>query len=123
MKRTRFQTALRIARQTYESDEDVREIYYVRSALTKATKGTTPVVLVHVNEGTVPVGIVPLVFSAEPQAGIPYPYVIVDVTPSEFRHLQEQLENGQEVPGWRPEWELGRKIPRKTIPQKVLTEG
>jgi hypothetical protein len=66
---------------------------------------TEPIKLLEVNENTVPSGVMPLHFGAVPASGIPYPSIVVEVTPEEFGKIQTRelklpdgWENWEEVP-------------------------
>jgi hypothetical protein len=107
--KSRLQVAKLIARQQYEMDEGVEAIYLVKTGATPRN-GKEPIVLLQVNREGVAAGVLPLGFSAEPDNGIPFPYVIVDITPEEFGSLQESLANHQPVKGWRVGWEVGQKL-------------
>ena len=65
---------------------------------------TDPIKLLEVNENTVPCGVMPLFFGPSPAVGIPYPTVIVEVTPEEFQKIQAhelKLPEG---------WEIGEEL-------------
>jgi hypothetical protein len=47
-----------------------------------------PIKLLEVNTNTVPSGVMPLQFGAAPSIGVPFPTVIVEVTPDEFEKIQ-----------------------------------
>jgi hypothetical protein len=59
-----------------------------------------------VNADTVPTGVVPLHFGPAPASGIPYPSVIVEVTPGEFDRIR-----ARELP-LPAGWEVGEELPR-----------
>jgi hypothetical protein len=63
--------------------------------------------LLEVSPSTIGVGIEPLYFSAHPSSGIPYPIIIVEVTPDEFA----QIRSG-ELP-LPHDWRLGSSFPRQ----------
>ncbi|HEX4613421.1 MAG TPA: hypothetical protein VH092_34885 [Urbifossiella sp.] len=63
-----------------------------------------PVKLLEVNAATVPTGVVPLYFGPVPARGMPYPSVVVEVTPAEY----DQLRRGElRLPGG---WVVGDEI-------------
>ena len=67
-----------------------------------------PIKLLEVNENTVPSGIMPLGFGPAPAAGINFSYVIIEVTPDEYRLIQSEelkLPHG---------WTVGNLIFRST---------
>ena len=49
-----------------------------------------PIKLLEVNANTVPSGIMPLRFGAAPSIAVPFPTVVVEVTPDEFQKIQSQ---------------------------------
>ncbi|HET6879169.1 MAG TPA: hypothetical protein VFI31_03375 [Pirellulales bacterium] len=64
-----------------------------------------PIRLLEVNENTVPTGIYPIQFAPAPTSGIHFSSVIVEITPEEFKKIQNDelhLPNG---------WEIGERIP------------
>jgi hypothetical protein len=67
-----------------------------------------PIKLLEVNRDTVPTGIMPLGFDAAPDRGIPYPSIIVEVTPDEYEQIRSgalALPNG---------WRIGDEIPNES---------
>ncbi len=70
-----------------------------------------PIKLLEVNAHTVTSGIMPLRFGPEPESGLPYPTVIVEVTPEEFEKIKRSELKLPE--GWEMEEELPRP-PDKT---------
>ena len=69
---------------------------------------TTPIKLLEVNADTAPSGVMPLHFGPAPAGGIPYPSVIVEVTPDEFERIRAhelKLPDG---------WTIGEEYPRKS---------
>jgi hypothetical protein len=66
-----------------------------------------PIKLLEVNRDTVPTGIMPLGFDAAPDRGIPFPSIIVEVTPDEYEQIRSgalALPNG---------WQIGDEIPNE----------
>ncbi len=56
------------------------------------------------NRSTPPTGIQPLFFRADPAAGIPFPTMVIEITPEEYQALQRgdlKLPNG-----WRLDHDL-----------------
>ena len=69
---------------------------------------STPIKLLEINIDTAPSGIMPLRFRPVPGSGIPYPSVIVEVTPDEFERIQLQelkLPDG---------WTIDEEYPRSS---------
>ena len=65
-----------------------------------------PIKLLEVNADTVASGIMPLHFGAAPASGIPYPSIIIEVTPDEFDKIQS---NEMKLPEG---WTIGEELPR-----------
>jgi hypothetical protein len=100
-------------------DEVARELankhYRIEAGLTqifRITRGdgevapAEPIKLLEVNEDTVAAGVMPLHFGPAPASGIPYPSIIIEVTPDELEKIKRQelkLPDG---------WSLGEQFPR-----------
>lgn len=107
------QTARLLAESHYRTDQSIVRIVTVMAGPEAEARPSEPVKLLEVNEATVPLGIRPLGFSAQPEGGIDFPSVIVEVTPDEFQEIRAgrlPLPNG---------WRLGEEIPR---PAEVESE-
>ena len=64
-----------------------------------------------VNEDTVTAGVLPLHFGPLPNFGVPYPTIIIAVTPSEFEKIKTQK---LKLP---KDWKLGEEMPRPALDQ------
>jgi hypothetical protein len=85
-----------------EAEPGIVRIVRLVSAHDEAESGE-PVKLLEVNPATSPSGILPIAFAADPPA-VPFPSVVVEVTPDEFARIQEGqlvLPNG---------WTLGATL-------------
>ena len=94
----RKRQAHHLAAKHYEIEPGMKGIYWVVSSHEEAVDVNEPVKLLEINENTIPAGIQPLHFSAAPMSGIPYPTVIIEVTPNEFVAIENR-----EIPlpeGW-----------------------
>lgn len=69
-----------------------------------------PIVLLEVNENTIPSGVLPIQFPAVPSLGFNFPSVIIEVTPEEFDRIQSRE---LQLPGGLI---LGDSIPRQAEP-------
>lgn len=118
----RLKVARRIADQSFESEDGVEAVYYVRVGKSHGNHWggwtVSPIILVQVNGEAIPAGVVPLAFSAAPKAGIEFPYVIIDVTPAEFTGIKKKVESGQPVKGWQSGWKIGKMFSRQKTPKK-----
>lgn len=97
------QIAQKLAQAHFSVEEGLIRVFRL---VCKQEKAGEPIKLLEVNQDTIPTGIMPLHFDAAPARGIPYPSVIVEVTPSEFELIQGdhlKLPHG---------WQIGEEIPR-----------
>ena|SRR5579871_3557997 len=93
------EAARRLAEAHYRIEPEISGIYPLASG--DSTDRT--IRLLEVNANTVPSGIMPVGFGPHPPSGIPFPSVIVEVTPREFDDLKRgklTLPDG---------WTLGRR--------------
>lgn len=101
--------AKKLARNHYEAEEGLQKIYRLTGAADVELKPKEPIKLLEVNVNTIPSGVMPLHFGPAPASGIPYPSVIVEVTPEEFNKIQSQeikLPQG---------WSIGEELPRRVV--------
>lgn len=109
---SRDEAAKDLAKRHYQVEDGLTRVFrYTRKAEVEVARAE-PIKLLEVNEYTVPSGIMPLYFGSAPESGIPYPTVIVEVTPEEFEKIQrrelklpEGWETGEELP--KPSEEVG----------------
>ena len=93
-----------LAQKHYGYEPAITEI---RSLTSGAVQGLAePIKLLEVNENTVASGIMPLRFDAVPGSGIPFPSVIVEVTPEEYERIKR---NELRLPEG---WSLGPVLPK-----------
>jgi hypothetical protein len=72
------------------------------------SEASGPIRLLEVDEDTVPTGVMPLHFGPAPEIGVPFPSVIIAVTPDEFRRIE-----ARELP--LPDgWEGREELPKPT---------
>lgn len=93
-----------LAQRHYQFEPAITEIRTLTSGLPFGPN--EPIRLIEVNANTIASGIMPLRFDAAPASGIPFPSVIVEVTPDEYEQIkkdQSMLPNG---------WTLGPLLPR-----------
>jgi hypothetical protein len=101
-KASKIDVARRLARAHYTAEGGLVKVYLLVS---KTESEAEPIKLLEVNRSTIPTGIMPLRFDAAPARGIPYPSIIVEVTPDEFEKIQQsalKLPDG---------WLIGEEIP------------
>lgn len=98
--------ARELARRHYDVEPGISQIFTIIDVSADEQASNVPIKLLEVNDATVPAGVMPLQFAPAPASGIPFPSVIVEVTPEEF-----QLILSKELPlpvGWK----LGVEMPR-----------
>jgi hypothetical protein len=86
----------------YEAEPGLTRI--IRFTSSAESEVIEPIKLLEVNEATVPSGVMPLHFGPAPASGVPFPSVIVEVTPEEFDRIQRR--ELQLPPGWERAEEL-----------------
>jgi hypothetical protein len=79
------EAARRLAQAHYQVEPGISAIYPIVSD----DPADRTIRLLEVNPSTFPSGIMPVSFAPHPPSGIPFPSVIVEVTPSEFGDIQE----------------------------------
>jgi hypothetical protein len=95
-----------LAHAHYAFEPGITQIYAVLSDPKKEAKSSEPIKLLEVNQDTIASGVLPLGFDPAPAKGIPYPSIIIEVTPAEMEQIRARelpLPHG---------WTLGPLIPR-----------
>lgn len=101
---------MRLAKKHYEVEDGLTRIFRLHSKAELEANRAEPIKLLEVNENTVPSGVMPLHFGAAPTIGIPFPSIIVEVTPEEFTKIQRR-----EL--YLPkDWEIGEELPKTAEP-------
>ena len=101
---------IKLARAHYTYEPGITAIFAICTDAAHEVLPAEPIKLLEVNENTIPSGIMPLGFDASPANGIPFPSIIIEVTPEELEKIQRQelkLPDG---------WSLGSLIPRSDTP-------
>jgi hypothetical protein len=110
----RDEVARKLAERDYFIHEGMVEIYRL---LGQSEGQNDPIKLLEVDSLTEPSGVMPLGFRPMPEQGIPFPSIVVVVTPQEFTRIKSG-----ELPlphGWR----LGEFIPQGIfLPDELLPE-
>jgi predicted nucleic acid-binding Zn-ribbon protein len=102
----RSSVARELAWKHYEAEEGLQRVIRLESSHEAEGRSAEPIKLLEVNANTIPSGILPVSFGPAPASGIPYPSIIVEVSPEEFERIQSQelkLPRG---------WQLGEELPR-----------
>jgi len=84
----KFEVAKKLARKHYDIEPGITRIFKLRDKPGIESLSSTPIKLLEINVDTAPSGIMPLHFGPVPSSGIPYPSVIVEVTPAEFEKIK-----------------------------------
>jgi hypothetical protein len=98
--------ARELATKHFMIEPGITRIFRITRSADGEFSSTEPIKLLEVNANTVPAGIMPLHFGPVPASGIPYPSVIVEVTPDEFERIKEhelKLPDG---------WSIGPELPK-----------
>jgi hypothetical protein len=95
-----------LANKHYEAEDGLQRVFRLTGSTALEMRPDEPIMLLEVNSNTVPSGILPVSFGPAPASGIPYPSVIVEVSPEEFAKIQTYelaLPKG---------WRLGDEFPK-----------
>ncbi|HXD86474.1 MAG TPA: hypothetical protein VN641_08270 [Urbifossiella sp.] len=98
-----------LARSHFEFEPGMQRIFRLTGSAEAESRESEPIKLLEVNEATVATGILPLHFGPMPESGVPYPTVIIAVTPEEFEKVNShelRLPNN---------WDLGEEMPRPVL--------
>jgi hypothetical protein len=82
------EVAKKLANKHYDIEPGITRIFKLRDRPELEGLSSAPIKLLEVNSDTAPSGIMPLHFGPMPGSGIPYPSVIVEVTPDEFERIK-----------------------------------
>ena len=94
-----------LALRHYKIEEGLTQIFRITDRAAAAFNEGEAIKLLAVNVNTPETGIMPLYFGPAPASGIPYPSVIVEVSPNEFEKIQS---NELKFPEG---WAIGKEIP------------
>lgn len=100
------EVAQRLAARHYSIETGITQIFRVNSPGEIESSAAEPIKLLEVSTTTPSTGIMPLGFGPAPTSGIPYPSVIIEVSPDEFDRIKAhdlQLPEG---------WTIGEELPR-----------
>jgi len=82
------EVAKKLADAHFELEPGITRIFKLRGRPDAEASPDTPIKLLEINADTPPSGIMPLYFGPVPGSGIPYPSVIVEVTPDEYEKIK-----------------------------------
>jgi hypothetical protein len=100
------EVARALAKKHYQAEGGLQRIFRLTGTAEVEVRPVEPIKLLEVNANTVPSGVLPVSFGPAPASGIPYPSVIVEVSPDEFAKIQTHeltLPKG---------WLLGEELPK-----------
>ncbi len=92
----------------YQAEPGITRIFTIWGKPEHEALPNTPIKLLEVNTQTSPSGVMPLHFGPCHAIGIPYPTVIVEVTPDEFERIKTRELDLPEG------WAVGEELPRPT---------
>jgi hypothetical protein len=104
--RAKQAAARELAMKHYEVEDGLMRIFRLTGKAEVEASRTEPIKLLEVNENTVPSGVMPLHFGPVPAIGIPFPSIIVEVTPDEFAKIKT---HELKLPN---DWEFGEEVPK-----------
>jgi hypothetical protein len=85
---TKEEIARKLADVHYTVDHGITHIFRFKGTSEAEVSPAEPIKLLEVNENTVAAGVMPMRFDPLPSNGIPYPSVIIEVTPDEYQKIQ-----------------------------------
>ena len=103
------EAARELAMRHYEIDDGLIQIFRIADRAAVASGDGERIKLLAVNVHTPETGIMPLYFGPAPASGIPYPSVIIEVSPNEFEKIKS---NELELPEG---WGIGEEFPRPAV--------
>ena len=98
--------ASKLANLHFQIEPGISRIFKIREKPDQEVLPSCPIKLLEINAATVPSGVMPLHFGPVPTSGIPFPSVIIEVTPEEFEHIKTKklkLPKG---------WTIGPEYPK-----------
>jgi hypothetical protein len=100
------QVARELAKKHYQAEAGLQSVFRLTGSAEVEVRPVEPIKLLEVNTNTVASGVLPVQFGPAPASGIPYPSIIVEVSPEEFEKIKTQelkLPKG---------WQVGEEMPR-----------
>lgn len=85
---TKEEIARKLADVHYTVNHGITHIIQFKITVEAKVSPSEPIKLLEVNENTIASGVMPIQFDALPTSGIPYPSVIIEVTPDEYQRIQ-----------------------------------
>lgn len=85
MSKTKKETAKILAKAHFQVEPNLKKVFILEPI--DEADPHKPIALLEVVEGTIERGIEPIAFTADPNQGIEYPSVIVEVSPREYKKI------------------------------------
>ena len=101
--------ARELARRHFDVEPGMSRIFTIIDGTVNEELPDVPIKLLEVNYATVPAGVLPLYIAPAPAYGIPFPSVIVEVTPEEFERIET---NRLPLPTG---WSIGAELLREEL--------
>ncbi len=100
------QVVRELAKKHYQAETGLQRVFRLTGSAEVEVRPIEPIKLLEVNTNTVASGVLPVQFGPAPASGIPYPSIIVEVSPEEFERIKThelKLPKG---------WQVGEEMPR-----------
>jgi hypothetical protein len=108
--------ARELAHLHFLAEPSVTQVFRLAGSQEAEGRPEEPIKLLEINPDSFASGILPLHFAAAPERGIPYPSIIVEVTPDEFDLIRSRKLT---LP---PSWEIQEEISRDCTDASSLDE-
>ena len=108
---TKDEEALEMARIHYEVEPGLTHVFQIERVGSTTLEPENSLILLEVNECSVPAKIRPIPFGADEQDGFNHPLVVAEVTPEEFQEIEAGTLKLPE--GWI--WETRKFIPKSSV--------
>ena len=103
MRKTKLATAKYLAKAHSKADPSLKQVYLLEPI--NEQDPTDPIKLLEVVKGTPERGVEPVGFAADPARGIEYPVWIVELSPKEYRGIQNRTLRFNDVV-----WTVGTEL-------------
>lgn len=109
MNKSKLEVAKRLAKAHFGVEPNLKSVYLIEPL--DDEDPTDPIKLLEVVEGTIPRGIDPVAFTADPEHGIEYPSIIVEISPAEYEEIRKgKLRFGKNEAKQQNRWTLGEEL-------------
>jgi hypothetical protein len=97
MRKSKLETAKNLAHAHFKNEPNLKHIRLLEPL--EENDPREPIKLLEVVEGTIERGIEPIAFPADPARGIDYPVLIVEISPREYKNIEEYMPHFK-TQGW-----------------------